>query len=177
MNDFRSFDQVKTGELFIIRHKWLFPYYELTDGQFVYGRLSHKTHWRRHAVIETAEGNWTVKHKGWFKRTMLLNMGEDKIIGTIEPARWKRDTLLKLDDGFEASFIYKKLFSRALTLTSSIQGDLLHIKQKPFGFRQPFTISVDPAPQKVKLNIPLFTLIGVNLILMRQAQAAAAASA
>jgi hypothetical protein len=177
MNDFRNFDQLKTTELFVTRHKWFFPYYELTDGQFVYGKLSYKSHWRRYAVIETAEGRWTIKHKGLFNRTMLINQDEDKTIGTIEPQRWKRDTLLKLDNGFEATYLYKKLFTKALTLASAAQGDILQIIQKPFGIKTPFKIQVDASPQKVKLNIPLFILIGVNLILLRQAQAAAAASA
>nr|WP_294944537.1 hypothetical protein [uncultured Mucilaginibacter sp.] len=177
MNDFRKFEQIKTNELFITRHKWFFPYYELTDGQFVYGKLSYKSHWRRYAIIETAEGLWTIKHKGWFKCAMLLNQGEDETIGTIEPQRWKRDTLLKLDSGFEATYLYKKLFTKALTLTNDAQGDMLQIIQKPFGVKTPFKIMLDALPQKVKLNIPLLALIGVNLILLRQAQAAAAASA
>jgi hypothetical protein len=176
MSDLRKFEQVKTSELFITRHKWFYPYYELTDGQFVYGKLSYKNHWRRYAIIETADGRWTIKHKGWFKCAMLLNQNEDETIGTIEPQRWKRDTLIKMDNGFEANYLYKKLFTKALTLSNAAQGDMLQIIAKAFSIKTPFKITIDPSPQKVKLNIPLLALIGVNLILLRQAQAAAAAS-
>ncbi|OOQ59559.1 hypothetical protein [Mucilaginibacter pedocola] len=177
MNDYRKFEQVKTTELFITKNKWFYPYYELTDGQFIYGKLSYKGHWRRHAVIETADGLWTVKQKGWFKRAMLINRNEDETIGTMEPQTWKRDTLIKLDDGFEGNYLYKKLFTNAVTLVSDTEGDILRIATKAFGIKKPFTIEVDPSPKKVKLNIPLLVLAGVNLILLRQAQAAAAASA
>lgn len=174
--EYRDFSQVKTNELFVTRHKWLCPYYELTDGQFVYGKLSYKNHWRRHAIIQTADGRWAIKHKGWFKCAMVLSQNEDESIGTIEPQRWKRDTLIKLDSGFEANYFYKKLFAKALTLSNAAQGDMLQVVAKHFSIKTPFRVLVDASPQKVKLNIPLLALIGVNLILLKQERNAAAAS-
>src|SRR6478609_2591679 len=97
---FRDFDQVKTSELFITRHKWFFPYYELTDGQFVYGKLSYKGGFKRHAVLETLKEKWTVKHKGWFKRSLLINRGEEDTIGVLVPETWKGNIHLKMDNGF-----------------------------------------------------------------------------
>jgi hypothetical protein len=177
MNDFRNFTQVKTNELFVTRHKWFCPYYELTDGQFIYGKLSYKGIWKRHAIIETADGLWTLKIKGWFNNTMLLNEGEDKTIGSVKPSHWKRDTSLKLNNGFEATYIYKKLFSKSLTLTNSTDGDILEVRQKTFSMKKPFEVTISPQKQKSKLNLPLFALIGASTILLRQAQASAAAGA
>jgi hypothetical protein len=119
MNVFRSFDQIKTNELFITRHKWfLEAYYELTDGQFVYGRLSYRSKsFKRYAIIETAQDTWTIKPKGWFKRSLLINKGEDETIGTLIPETWKRNVNLEMDNGFKGTYLYKKLFSRSLTFT------------------------------------------------------------
>lgn len=176
MNDFRSFDQVKTNELFITRHKWFFSHYELTDGQFVYGKLSYKKSFKSYAMIETAQGNWTIKPKGWFKRSLLINKGDDEIIGTLIPETWKRNVNLEMDSGFKGTYLYKKLFSRSLTFTHEMYGDVLHITQKPWLLKRPFIITYY---QNLKVNnlpaIPLLALIGVNLILIRQAHANAAA--
>jgi hypothetical protein len=176
MNDFRSFDQVKTNELFITRHKWFFSYYELTDGQFVYGKLSYKKSFKSYAIIETAQGNWTIKPKGWFKRSLLINKGDDGIIGTLIPETWKRNVNLEMDNGFKGTYLYKKLFSRSLTFTHEMYGDVLYITQKPWLLKRPFIITYY---QNLKVNnlpaVPLLALIGVNLILIRQAHANAAA--
>jgi hypothetical protein len=172
---FRSFELVKTNELFVTRHKWFFPYYELTDGQFVYGKLSYHSSFRRHAVIEAAQGTWTVKHKGWFKKGLLINRGEDDTVGNLIPETWKRNINLKMDDGFEAVFLYKKLFTTTFTLNHDMYGDILNIKQKAFGIKKPFVLNYD---QALKVNnmppIPLLALIAINLILIRQTQSHAA---
>ncbi|MFA6083208.1 hypothetical protein [Mucilaginibacter sp.] len=176
MNYFRSFDQIKTNELFITRHKWFFPYFELTDGQFVYGKLSYKNSYKRYAIIETAQGIWTIKPKGWFKRNLLINKGEEETIGTLIPETWKRNVNLEMDTGFKGTYLYKKLFSRSLMFSHDMYGDLLQITQKAWGFKKPFVVSYD---QSFKINdlppLPLLALIGVNLILVRQAHASAAA--
>ena len=173
-SEYRNFDQVKTSELFITRHKWMFPYYELTDGQFVYGKMSYKGSFKRYAIIETAQGIWTIKRKGLFNRSLLLNRNEEETIGTITPEIWKRNVAIRLDNGFEAAYQYKKLFTRSFSLMSETLGDILHITQKPFGIKKPLTVTVEPIKQKFDVNIPLLIFVGVHIILLRQAQAAAA---
>ncbi|MBD1394727.1 hypothetical protein [Mucilaginibacter glaciei] len=173
MNEFRNFDQVKTAELFVKRHKWFFPYFELTDGQFVYGKLSYKNNYKRYAIIETADGFWTIKMKGLLKRNLLINKGDDETIGTLIPATWKRDILLEMENGFKATYLYKKFFARSLTLSHDMYGDIINLKQEWWSFSKPFTVTYDPS---VKTNdmppIPLLALIGLHLTLIRQAQAA-----
>ena len=175
MSDFRNFDQLKTNELFIARHGWFKPYYELSDGQFIYGKLYYKSRFIRRATIETAEGYWTVRCKGWFKRSLLINQGENETIGTLIPAKWNRNIDLQMDNGFTAFFNYKKLFSRAFVLTHEMYGDIFQIKQKAFSIKKPYFITID---QTLQINgsppLPLLILIGVNAMLIRQEQAAAA---
>jgi len=177
MSDFRNFDRLKTNELFITRHGWFKPYYELTDGQFIYGKLHYKKRLSRRATIETAEGSWTIRCKGWFKRSSLINKGEDETIGTLIPAKWSRNIDLEMDNGFKAFFNYKKLFSRAFVLTHEMYGDIFQIKQKAFSIKKPYLIAVDQTLQvSDRPPLPLLILIGINAMLIRQEQAAAATS-
>lgn len=178
MNDFRNFDQLRTNELYIQKHKWFFPYFELTDGQFVYAKLSYKGTFKRYAIIETAEGTWTAKRAGFFSRALNINLGEEKTIGQVVPEVWKRNVAIRMDNGFEGTFLYKKLFTNTMFFTSSITGDLFQLKHKAFGISKPFEIELDKNHQRSTQNdappLPLLILLGVNLILLRQAQAAAA---
>jgi hypothetical protein len=50
-------------------------------GNLFTGKLSYRANFRRDAIIETPRALWTIKRKGWFKRTYLLNKGEDETIG------------------------------------------------------------------------------------------------
>ncbi|MEO6632615.1 MAG: hypothetical protein ABIN13_12855, partial [Mucilaginibacter sp.] len=129
------------------------------------------------AIIETAEGSWTVRYKGWFKRSSLINKGEDETIGTLTPAKWNRNIDLQMDNGFKAFFNYKKLFSMTFVLTHEMYGDIFAIKQKAFSIKKPYFITFDQTLQiSDRPPLPLLILIGVNAMLKRQEQAAAAAS-
>jgi hypothetical protein len=174
MGDYRTFDQLRTTELTIVKNGFWYPAYELTDGQFVYGQLSYRANFKRDGVIETAQGTWTIKRKGWFKRSFLLNQNEDETIGTLIPETWLRNVNLKMDSGFEASYQYKKILSRSLVLTHDTLGDILKITGKAFNFKRPYTITLEQITQQNDMPpIPLLALIGVNIILIRQQQAAA----
>ncbi|MFD0794493.1 hypothetical protein ACFQZX_12775 [Mucilaginibacter litoreus] len=175
MNDLRDFNNARTSEMFIMRHNWWKPYYELTDGQFLYGRLSYNGVFKRYAIIESVEGTFTIKRKSLIGRNMLLNKGEEETIGEMIPSIWKRDVGIQMNNGFEANYLFKKLFSRAYTLTSNSYGDLLEIKQVPFGIKKPFAITFkNETYNTFKFDVPLLTMIGVHFMLYRQAQAAAA---
>lgn len=172
--DQRDFAQVKTNELLIIKNGFWKPEFELTDGQFVYAKLSYGSNFKRDAIIELPQNSWTIKRKGWFNRTLLLNRGEDEPIGNIVPETWKRDFNLQLDNGFEATYLYKKLFSKSLTLTNDQLGDILQITQKAFGIKKPFTVTIDLLTKPDNMPpLPLLVMIGLHLILLRQQQAAA----
>jgi hypothetical protein len=174
MSDYRSFDQLRTNELYIVRYKWFNPYFELTDGQFVYGRLSYKNNFKRNGIIETADSIITLKPKGWFKRNLVINEGEDETIGTLIPETWKRDVTLEMDNGFKATYRYKKLFSRSFTLTHELYGDILNLNQMWWSFGKPFTATIEVASKISGMpSIPFLALTGLHLTLLRQQQAAA----
>jgi hypothetical protein len=61
MNQFRSFDQLRTNELIIIRNGFFRPSFELSDGQFSYGKLSHSQHVENHN--HTGIGTKNMDHK------------------------------------------------------------------------------------------------------------------
>ncbi|MFD0765393.1 hypothetical protein ACFQZI_11060 [Mucilaginibacter lutimaris] len=174
-NDQRDFAQAKTNELYIIKDGWFKPEYQLTDGQFVYAKLSYRSNFKRDAVIELPQQIWTIKRKGWFNRTLFINKGEDEIIGTIIPETWKRDFNLEFENGFTATYLYKKLFSKSLTLTNDTLGDILHITQKAFSVKQPFTVTIDLVTKPSDIPaLPLLIMVGLHVVLSRQRQAAAA---
>lgn len=181
MNDLRPIDQLRSSELRVTRNNFWFPYYELSDGQFIYGRLSFKGAWKRYAIIETADGTWTIKREGIFSRNMLLNLGEDETIAVLEPALWRRDITLKMTNGFQAMYLTRKLFSATVTVTTEKFGDLLNIRQKAFGFKTPMTVEIEPSlissRQTGLPSLALLSLIGINIILLRQRRAAAGAAA
>lgn len=177
LSNLRNIDQLRTSELTVTRIGWWRPYYELSDGQFTYARLTYKGTFKRYAVLESAAGVFTIKRKAILSRIMMLNSGEDKAIGELEPATWTRDVTLRMDNGFEATYQFKKLFSRAYTLTSETYGDILELKQMAWSIRKAFSVTILPDNgQQGKPDIGILTMIGVHFILLRQAQAAGAAA-
>ncbi|MCQ6957341.1 hypothetical protein [Mucilaginibacter aquariorum] len=173
MGDYRNIDQLRTNELAVVKKGFWKPEFELTDGQFVYAKLRYRSNFKRDAIIETPQVTYTIKRKGWFNRTILVNKGEDETIGTLVPETWKRDFNLKMDNGFEATYLYKKLFSKSLSLTNDTQGDILQITQKAFNFKQPYTVIIDQVTQQANTPpLPLLAFMGLVIIMLRQQQAA-----
>jgi hypothetical protein len=175
MDQYRSFDQLRTNELSVIRHGFWRPWFELTDGQFCYGKLSYNSLWKTASVLESAQKTWIVKRKGIFSRALLINDVDGMLIGTITPEIWSRKTMLNLDNGFEAVYLNKKIFTRTLSLINTQYGDLLNIKTESWKLKTPFKIFMEPAVIKNIPNLPLLALLGVNLVLQSQERAAASA--
>ncbi|MES2266052.1 MAG: hypothetical protein V4520_04805 [Bacteroidota bacterium] len=173
MDDYRNIDQLRTNELAIIKKGFWKPEYELTDGQFVYAKLRFRSNFKRDAIIETPNITYTIKRKGWFNRTILVNRGEDETIGVLVPETWKRDFNLKMDDGFEATYLYKKMFSKSLSLITNAQADILSITPKALNFKQPYTVTIDQITQQPNTPpLPLLAFMGLVIIMLRQQQAA-----
>jgi len=175
MNDYRSFDQLRTNELSVIRHGFWRPWFELTDGQFCYGKLSYDGLWKVGAILESAQKTWIIKSKGIFSRVLLINDTDGMQIGTITPEIWSRKTMLSLDDGFEAVYLNKKVFTRTFSLINTQYGDLLNIKQESWKLKTPFKVFLEPDVLKNIPNPSLLTLLGINLVLQNQKKAAASA--
>jgi hypothetical protein len=78
-----------------------------------------------------------------------------------------------MDNGFEATYLYKKLFSKSLVLTNGQLGDIFQITQKAFSIKQPFTVTIDLVTKPDNMPpLPLLIMIGLHVILLRQQQAA-----
>ncbi|MBL4674992.1 MAG: hypothetical protein JKY70_02115 [Mucilaginibacter sp.] len=177
MDVLRDIGSLRTSELTVTRFGWWRPYYQLGDGQFMYARLSYKGTFKRYAIIESNAGMFTIKRKSMLSRIMMLNRGEDETIGELEPATWTRDVTLRMDNGFEATYLFKKLFSRAYTLSSEPYGDILELKQIAWSIKKAFSVILSPDNQQQgKPDTGLLAMIGVHFILLRQAQAAGAAA-
>jgi hypothetical protein len=54
----------EASELTVIRHGFFRSWYELTDGQFIYGKLSYVGWTRPTAILETASNRWEIVPKG-----------------------------------------------------------------------------------------------------------------
>lgn len=174
MSDYRNFDQLQTNILSVLRHGFFRPWFELTDGQFLYGKLTYLSSFKKVCVIETAQGEWIIKRKGFMSRTLFIQQPEDVNIGTLIPETWNRNVGLNMNDGFEAMYTNKTIFSRTNTLISNQYGDILDIKAALWSWKKPFIVTIDLNLQKDIPALPLLTMLGVSLILWKQSQAAAA---
>src|ERR1700712_1815831 len=94
----------KTPELFLIRHGWLSPEYELTDHAYSYGNMLYSGLSKRSASIETAAGTWAFRPKELFSRTILIIDRNGEVIGEITRDWFGRPSTLTLNDGFRARF-------------------------------------------------------------------------
>ena len=175
MENYRPLDQIRVNELTVIRHGFVRPYYTVTDGQFVYGRLSYTGWFRPKGNLESAHNSWQITPKGLFSRVLLINTGDiDQIIGEVKPEAWSRKIKLEMTNGFDAFFTVKKLFSRTYTMMNAQHGEIFNIETKLWKMKVPFKITFEPAVAKSITDMPLLLLLGVYLVLMRQQQAAAA---
>lgn len=173
-NYFRSFDQLRVNELTVIRHGFFRPWYELTDGQFMYGKLSYMGWLRRMAVLQTAHTNWQIAPKGLFSRVLYINSSAAENIGSVKPEVWTRKIKLSMNNGFEGIFTTKKVFCRTFTFTNDQNGDMFSVTPNIWKFKTPFSISFTQDMSKIIPELPMYMLTGVYLVLLRQQQAAAA---
>lgn len=176
MDQFRSFDLLRTNELTVIRHGFVRPWFELTDGQFSYGKLSYGNFWKTISVLEVEKKTWIIKRKGMFSRTYLINDLDGSNLGSVTPEIWSRKIILSMNKGFEAVYLNKKLISRTFSLINDQFGDILSIRTQLWGLKKPFNVSFDPEMLKKIPELPLLALLGINLLLIKQAKAANAAS-
>ena len=172
-NYYRDFNSLRTNELKVIRNGWFRPYYELTDGQFIYGKLSYEGWLRRSATLEVAGSSWLITRKGTFSRTLYIHQPSMEIIGEINPETWSRKISITMKNGFNAIFTTKKVFSRVFSLSNDQYGDLFKIEPKVWAFKTPFSISFEQSLLKTTPDMPLLMLAGIFLVLLRQQQAAA----
>jgi hypothetical protein len=173
-SNFRKTDTLRTTQLQITRKGLFKPVYTLTDGQFAYGQISCGDYLGRQMSIDTAEGNWLVKQIGFLgKEIQIIDKSKAEVVGTIKKNTWDTKTLLEMNNGF--SVLLKKgpgFFSRQLNWVNDQYGECVKISST-YKCTRPFNITIDEKLTKTTVPLALITLIGVNLVLQKQAQAAA----
>jgi hypothetical protein len=175
MSNLRNIEQLRTNELQITKHGFWQPWFELTDGQFIYGKLSQSGFWKPTIILETAQKTWLIKRKGAFNRSLTIDDANGAEIGIIVPELFSNKIKLTLSNGFEATYLKKKTFSRTFSLISDQYGDIMDIKTALWTIKKPFNISITPGLAKSVPDIPLMALLGIKLIMIRQARANASA--
>lgn len=175
MSNYRDIDMLRTTELYVARKGWFKPVYTLTDGQFDYGAISCAGTFGRTKNIETAEAKFSVKPKGFFgKEVEIIDQDKAEVIGRYKKNGWDTRIALQMNNGFSALLKKGKgFFSRKMIWTDEQYGDYIEINHCG-RLSKPFKIKLETNNIKNKLPLVLLTLIGVNFILIKQAQAASA---
>lgn len=173
MEYYRNFDQLRTTGLPVIKHGFWRPWYELTDGQFTYGKLTYTNAFKNCCLLETATGSWNIRRKGLLSRKLVIEQPAGEEIGMVVPQRWCRKIQLSLNKGFTATFFNKKVLSHNYTWVSEQYGDILVVQTKFWSWKRPFVVQIEPEMAKTVPHLPLLALMGINLVLLKQAEAAA----
>jgi hypothetical protein len=176
MDPYRTIALLRTNQLTVTKRGWIHPCYQLTDGQFCYGKLKYTSWTRRGAWLETFDGVWRVSPKSWLSQSFFIWSSEGEKLGEVIQKWWSCKMNIVLKDNFEAAFTRKKFFSKSYTLANDQAGEILKVDQKYFNFKRPLTVTFEPNLIKTIPNLPLLMLLGVQLVLFRQAEAAAAAT-
>ncbi|MFD2872060.1 hypothetical protein ACFS5N_06255 [Mucilaginibacter ximonensis] len=175
MSNYRDIDMLRTTELYVTRKGWFKPVYTLTDGQFDYGCITHAGAFTRTRNIETAEAKFSVKPRGFFgKEVEIINQDKSEVVGCYRKNGWETRITLEMNNGFKTLLKKGKgIFSRKMIWTDERYGDFIEINNCG-RLHKPFKVKLEPNSIKTRLPLALLTLIGVNFILVKQAQAASA---
>lgn len=175
MNHYRDIDMLRTTELYVARKGWFKPVYTLTDGQFSYGSITSVGVFTRIKNIETAETKFSIKPKGFFgKEVDIIDQHKGEVVGHYRKNGWETHIALEMNNGLNAKLKKGKgIFSRKMIWTDEQYGDYIEIKHCG-RLTKPFKIKIAPNSIKSKLPLTLLALIGVNFILIKEAQAASA---
>lgn len=149
---------------------WWRPWYQLGDGQAVYGRLNYEGFFRTKAIAETATVTWTFEKASFWGRTINIST-QGAVIGRLKLGMFSKASLL-MDDGFEAEFNRDSVWRSGFTWNTQRFGEIVKMKQKPFG--RCINITLDPNTSKIDL-VPMLCFLGAHFIFIKQRQAAAAA--
>jgi hypothetical protein len=165
MSDYRNFDSLIGDELTVIRKGFFSPVFEITDGQYCYGKVI--TNYNKHtfSIIETAKESWRVEREGKIaiKALSIINSNSENI-GYIK----RLDQVLHLTDGFEALFSTKKIstFSLVYCWYNKQLEVLVKIKQSDISYRKPFKITFEGPGFKQTEYAPFLTLMLTHLTFM-----------
>ncbi|OCX53116.1 hypothetical protein BEL04_02030 [Mucilaginibacter sp. PPCGB 2223] len=162
---YRAFNLLRTSELTLVRRSFFFPWYELSDGQFAYGKLSYEGFFRRRAVIELADRTYRVDFASFFSRMMNIILNGE-VIGSCKLGLFSKAEL-KMNDGFEAEFTRDSVWTRGFAWNTSRFGEIIKMTEALFSYKKVITITIDPNSVNVD-NMPLLCFLGSHLIILRR---------
>jgi hypothetical protein len=170
---FRSFSQLKSPDLTIVRSGWFTPDYEITDGTYLYARLTYKGFLWQQAVAETSEAVWNLRFEGYFPRKVVVCNKEDKKIATIEMGFLKNRSVLTLNGGKQLYFAKESFWNSTYYWEDLKRGKILTINGELFSKRVASVYIHD----KVISNplIPLLSLLSLHMVLLKRRKHVAAA--
>ena len=175
MEQFSILDPNRSGELNIVKDGWVNPSFALTDDINIYGKLSYSGRWRKTGIVETARQSWTIEPQKLFSRTILVKeVSTAQTITMIKMSAWRGLVSLELPDGQIVQFKRDSIFSKVQSWYNEQFGNILSVESKIWSNKQPFKIIPGQNIPTDKLNLVLMAFIGVHLILLRRAHAAAA---
>lgn len=167
MNDYRSFDLLAGNELTVIRKGFFSPVFEITDGQFCYGRVITNYNKYYYSIFETAKESWRVDREGKiFIKGFSISNSNGGNIGHIS----RDNQVLYLTDGSDFLFNGAKksnFFASPVYCWYNRQFEaLIKIKQSGTSYKKPFTITFEDQSFKKTKCVPLFTLMLTHLAFM-----------
>ncbi|HTE00131.1 MAG TPA: hypothetical protein VK668_12645 [Mucilaginibacter sp.] len=175
MEQFSILDPNRSGELNIVKDGWINPSFTLTDGINTYGKLSYTRWWRRTGTVETARQSWVIEPQKLFSRKILIKEQSTAQTITITKTNpWLGLVNLELPDGQIFQFKRESIFSKTQSWYNEQFGNILSVESRLFSYKQPFKIILGQNIPADKINLVLMAFIGVHLILLRRAHAAAA---
>ncbi|MBW4891386.1 hypothetical protein KXQ82_16780 [Mucilaginibacter sp. HMF5004] len=166
---YTSFKTIKNPAIRLKSIGWWRPWYQLTDGQLIYGKMYYDGFFRTRSICETDTDTWVFERAGVFSRSIKIsNQGE--VIGQLKMGMFCKASLL-MNDGFEAEFSRDSVWKRGFSWNTMRFGEIVKMKQGVWG--RCIDITLDPNTSKIDL-VPLLCFLGAHFMFLKQRQAAAA---
>ena len=170
---FRSFSQLQSPNLTVIRNGWFSPKYEITDGTYTYARITYKGFLWQNAVAETSEAIWNLRLENFFPRKVTVTNKEDKRVGIIDLGFFKKNATLTLNGGKTLQFNKQSFWKSTYFWEDPKRGKILTINAELFSNK----VAALYIHDKVISNplIPLLSLLAIHLVLVKRRKHLAAA--
>lgn len=162
---YTPFKLLKTTELTLLRKSFFFPWYELTDGQNTYGKLSYEGFFRRTAIVELADRTYKIEFESFFSRMMNIILNGE-IIGKCKLGLFSKANLT-MNDGFEAELSRDSVWTRGYAWNTSRFGNIVKLTEALFSYKKVVTITTDQNSVNID-NMPLLCFLGSHLIILRR---------
>jgi hypothetical protein len=172
MNDYRDFKQVRTPRLWMQRHGWWRPWYEFTDGQFSYGKMSFDGIMARLVLLETRQDNWKVCNKSNWSFDQVITDTNDILFGEVTQKWFKSDFSLMLADGNTFTLKHKSAWRGDYGWLDGAGNQMATISQHAFSSKS-IRFAVEPQ-YLTHQHLPLLLLLSTHLLFLTQRRAAAA---